>query len=477
MKRALLALLLCGCGQLLPAEPDAGHAKVPGSYHDVRLSPGHRAHLALEGDKQLACRDCHFITDAGFSAAAVKGCGECHTRQLQHHHPFDGGVAMTCFSCHAFRGTSTEKWGCAGCHVKDKPGAPQVTVHTEKCESCHRPHGTPFTRAADCGQCHDLTVSHGKGEKALVADTCMACHPHHTAAKVAQPRCIGCHAENAKGLFEEGPVADRTGKKGHPRCSSCHPPHAFTAAQVKGCSSCHTEEPVLAPDKHVACATCHVPHDPRAAPKSCESCHQKLKVAHPKTDGHSCTGCHPPHAESSRAQLAVPCVTCHQQLGPVAHAKSTFCRSCHLEPHAGKPAREGLCVTCHEKQLTLTKSNKGHQSCDACHAGLPHGQPVPPKPCLSCHEKKQPPQQGHAACESCHQSHSAKVLKKCTDCHAQLPGLHQVAKHQKCSSCHAPHVPEPGFGPAACRTCHVQLPTKSHPTPPQQCASCHLFKK
>ena len=46
---------------------------------------------------------------------------------------------------------------------------------------------------------------------------------------------------------------------------------------------------------------------------------------------------------------------------------------------------------------------------------------------------------------------------------------------QQCAKCHAPHMPEPGVGPATCRACHAQLSAKSHPTPPQQCVSCHLF--
>ena len=78
---------------------------------------------------------------------------------------------------------------------------------------------------------------------------------------------------------------------------------------------------------------------------------------------------------------------------------------------------------------------------------------------------------------SCHASHSAQVVKTCTDCHAAgLPGLHAVTKHQQCGSCHAPHAPEPGFGPQACGTCHAQLSKKGHPTKPAQCVSCHLFR-
>src|SRR5690606_13883129 len=107
-----------------------------------------------------------------------------------------------------------DKWGCVRCHAE------QVSVHREKCDACHRPHGTPFTRAADCGQCHDVVVKHGRGEKAVPADTCMACHPHHTKAEVAVARCKSCHETKLEALFD----------KGHAGCGTCHASHQFTAA-------------------------------------------------------------------------------------------------------------------------------------------------------------------------------------------------------------------------------------------------------
>jgi hypothetical protein len=462
--------MLSGCG-LLPAAPDGGHVKVPGTYHDAKSSPGHRAHLALIGEKQLQCRDCHFVSDAGFNANAVKPCAECHARQQQHHHPFDAGTEpMSCFSCHEFRSAKNDKWGCQRCHVE------KLEVHKEECRACHRPHGTPFTRSADCGQCHDVTISHGRAD-------CMGCHPHHTKASVAVDRCAGCHEAKTRATFE----------KGHTGCSTCHASHKFTAAEARPCITCHQEKPVLAPTKHQACATCHDAHSPKAAPKTCETCHAKVHPEHPKTAGKTCTGCHPPH--STTVTKAATCTQCHAQQphgsppftlsGGAAgagveagHKSAAGCRDCHRDPHAGKPQRVGLCESCHKDQHALVKKNAGHKDCGACHANLPHGQPAPPKPCLECHPKQQPPQKGHAeaGCSACHQSHSAAVLKKCTDCHDKpLPALHAVKKHQKCESCHAPHEPQPGFGPAACKTCHPTLSAKSHPTPPQQCVGCHLF--
>ncbi len=520
---ASAAALLGGCGELrelLPPEQDGGQVKVPGTYLDARISPGHRAHLALSGDQQLSCHDCHRVADAGFSGQAVVPCATCHQRQQEHHHPFDGGVAMGCQSCHAFRGVGEaaliDKWGCRRCHVAPLDGGtargpaldapnplhlpPQVAVHTQRCEACHRPHGTPFTLAADCGRCHDLRVSHGKGEKALVADTCMTCHPHHSEAKVAQVKCASCHVGGpvpAKAQVKPAALFE----KGHDTCATCHKPHAFVASQVRACTECHVAKPVLAQQKHAECNSCHRPHEARAAAKTCEGCHTKVHVKHPvDTAGRPCLGCHPIHAPEASlgvpvpqtataaarlSLLAVPCTRCHASApfssSPV-HAKGLECLSCHRAAHDGKPKREPLCASCHAEEQKLTRRLPGHQDCGGCHAGLPHGAPETPKPCLSCHPAKQPPQRGHAEqlqCQTCHQTHSGGVLITCTKCHntpeKPLPGLHRLPKHQSCATCHAPHGPQPGLEPRTCRSCHGTLSAKSHPTPPKQCASCHLF--
>lgn len=523
-RRALSVLALLGAAgcldvsELLPPARDGGQLKVPGTYLDARLSTGHRAHLALSGERQLSCRDCHALADAGFSAQAVKRCESCHQQEKEHHHPFDGGVAMGCTSCHVFRASGEaahiDPWGCRRCHVEQLDGGavlgpapgeanpghlpPHVSVHVKRCEACHRPHGAPFTQPADCGGCHDVNVSHGKGEKALVADTCMACHPHHSKASDALARCTGCHVG--------GPVPAKAQVKaaalfspGHTGCSTCHAPHAFVAERAARCTSCHVEKPVLAAAKHQDCVSCHQPHEPRAAPKGCESCHQKLHPKHPvDARGQPCLGCHPIHGEVAgltkpspdggtpvSSSLAVGCGACHQTPELNAqnlHARGLVCLSCHAAPHDGSPPREHLCDRCHLTQITSTRANAGHQRCGDCHPGLPHAPPVSPKPCLDCHPTKQPPQRGHVQkleCASCHQSHSAKVTTRCTDCHgtpdAPLPGLHLIPKHAQCSTCHAPHAPAPGLEPKACRSCHPQPSLKSHPTPPQQCISCHLF--
>lgn len=491
MRRVALVGLLCltGCQVTEFLNTDAGPSvTVPGGFHAARFTPGHKAHLELKGEKRVACRDCHAIADAGFVSPPLELCANCHEPQTRQHHPLDGGVAMTCLTCHVFQskqvGVRFEKWSCLTCHREAQGETKAITVHLENCASCHRPHEQPFTEAATCTECHALTVSHGlKGP--TLADSCMGCHPPHTAAAPASQRCLTCHGtDKVPALARVSPQA--LSPDAHVGCGSCHPTHAFDRQNVKPCATCHKERPVIAVDKHDQCTTCHQPHQPHAMPKPCASCHKAIASAnkHPASaDGKSCTGCHPAHPASFEAPEVVACITCHDKqpfTGDVVHAATTRCDACH-KPHTGAPKREALCVSCHADQVKLVKTNAGHAKCDDCHAGLPHGEPGEPKACLTCHQDKTPPQQGHRECASCHESHSARVTTTCATCHLTptspaLPGLHAVVKHRDCKTCHAPHTPEPGAGPKTCATCHGRPSQKNHPTPPTQCTGCHLFK-
>lgn len=485
-RRALVPLALAcvsACG-LLPETPDAGPVPVPGTYRLARFTPGHELHLSLRGEQQLQCTSCHALTDAGFASPGPELCVNCHAPQSTQHHPLNAQLELTCFSCHPFTaervGQRFEKWRCLDCHREPVEGRPPIEVHAGQCASCHRPHEAPFTQAADCRGCHDVTVKHGL-KASTMAETCMACHPHHSKATVASQQCRSCHESRrvpAAARVEPGALFEG----GHVGCGSCHTAHEFTKGAVRACTTCHTSKPVLAAQTH-SCVGCHPPHQARAAPVVCTSCHAKTQVQHPKSaDGKPCAGCHPPHAGAMTTAKAVACTSCHRGTpftGEVVHARGLACASCH-QPHAGKPKQQ-LCGSCHEEALAKTALNRGHRVCGDCHAGLPHAPATaPPKPCLSCHEGKTPPQQGHKECLSCHELHSARVLKTCAQCHdaTKLPGLHLVRQHAaKCTSCHAAHTPQPGYGPQSCRACHDALSKQNHPTTPQQCVSCHLFRR
>lgn len=502
--RALFAAaaLLAGCSlpPYVPEPHDGGPLSVPETYHLARSSPGHKQHLALTGDKQLRCHDCHALADAGFFEVPVSMCVNCHEAQVKQHHREDAGVhledgglahGLTCFSCHPFLPSAPsmrfEKWSCYGCHQRDQGDAGAITVHTNRCSACHHPHEKPFTQPQDCTTCHDVSLKHG-AKGTTIADTCMKCHKHHTQAEKASVVCVNCHTKPTMELRARV-ATDALFDPGHTGCGSCHRPHSFVKEEVSSCQLCHQSRHVLAPKDHDSCTSCHFPHASRAAAKDCQGCHDDQKVKHPKDkQGKTCTGCHPPHDGKLGKAVAHQCLDCHKEPelnASVVHAASAECTDCH-KPHDGKPKLELLCPDCHKQwKQAASNKNKAHVKCESCHKGLPHKEMPEPPECVSCHKAKVPTFAGHrtkdVGCLTCHTLHDAQTVKTCKDCHdaAKLPTLHQVAKHQDCRTCHAPHEPQPGFGPATCAKggCHEKLSVKDHPPKPTQCVGCHLFRE
>lgn len=510
---AILAGVGSSCGEPTEVESHPAHLIVPGDYKLARPAPGHQIHLGIgwspdggrvfDADagtlKQVLCRDCHALTDAGFESPSSKPCERCHETQNKQHHPFDGGTEFTCLTCHPFMAKTLparfDRWPCFDCHSKPQADHPAITVHKAECQACHRPHQEKFTQPAECSQCHEVTLTHGKKGESM-AERCMDCHPHHTEAAVASKQCIGCHTK------DELPIKARVSpealfKPGHTGCGSCHVPHRFQAGQVKACETCHRGQPVLARWEH-DCTDCHRPHAPKARPIGCtDGCHkdEKLELKHPKSkDGKTCLGCHPVHAPSVADTLAKPCIACHDKepfTDKVVHGAPILCNDCH-DPHDAKPQTPRECKSCHSYRYTevaLMAARKpgtkvsGHSMCVDCHRQLPHGAPTPPKPCLECHEKQKPLVAKHDECTKCHQPHSGELQKACTSCHkpAELPALHAVPEHQTCQKCHSVHTatpaaPKGNTSPATCKACHPILSVKEHPTPPKECIGCHLFE-
>lgn len=491
---------LVACSGTTPAEHDSsGLLIVPGGYRVARPAPGHQQHLMTgvlhvdggvvdTGSKQVLCRDCHAIGDAGFSTPPPEICTSCHQDQQKQHHPFDGGVT-SCLTCHPFMAKTVparfEKWTCFECHEKPQGSHPAIQVHQAQCEACHKPHEQPFTQAAECTTCHEVKLSHG-AKGTTLAEKCMNCHPHHSEASVASGQCVTCHTKDTmRAPARVSPQA--LFKPGHVGCGSCHVAHRFDAQVVKPCESCHRGQKVLAEWSHDRCTDCHRPHQAKSQAIDCTaSCHQDEGVKHPKTDGKTCKGCHEVHAPGDR--LAKTCVECHDKApftAKVVHAERLGCDDCH-EHHDAKPTTDRECKSCHQTRyaevsqvkVKAGSKEKGHTNCSGCHEGLPHEVAGPKKPCLSCHEKQKPPQQGHSECTKCHESHTGHLTKSCVACHEppKLPTLHSIKEHQECEKCHAAHTPEPGQGPQTCKACHKALSKKEHPTPPTQCIGCHLFK-
>ena len=66
----VLSVAVSACG-VLPVPQDGGLVTVPLQYRLAKNAPGHEQHLNLKGKDQVRCRDCHAVSDAGFSTPPV----------------------------------------------------------------------------------------------------------------------------------------------------------------------------------------------------------------------------------------------------------------------------------------------------------------------------------------------------------------------------------------------------------------------
>jgi predicted CXXCH cytochrome family protein len=511
---------------VLTASGGTPAAHVPRSWRDVRDSDGHRAHVA---DEQLACRECHTVSDAAakgpdeaaitpFTPPTSATCSRCHEQRSEIHASPFLALAGDCLDCHGFGAERIVRpAGCMRCHAEPTGFAtPAIGLHARaECTDCHRPHESPSLQPRTCVECHDAeVVRHGGGDRGD-ADACTTCHQVHDPAQAPAARCAGCHLEREPTRFARALFADRGGD-GHTTCVGCHRPHGFSAAQAAPCASCHAAQPVLgAPKAHTACTSCHSSHDVRR-PKACASCHADVHPDHPRdsastTPDGACLGCHPIHgpagalaawpapatasaiasaitsatapstaaapATAPRA-IAVACSRCHTQ---PSHAPSLACAGCH-RPHDFRLRDRGasLCAGCHTDKASGI-AGTGHARCLGCHLGGAHLPAAPPRTCASCHTDKAKltatvRNGGHADCLGCHTGgpHAPRVApRECASCHTTQAATVPFG-HRNCQACHQPHDGAQRRD-VTCTGCHdrAKLPGMHQVPGHQPCASCH----
>jgi len=447
--------------------------------------PGHHAHLA--GARAVACADCHDVKAASFQAPDASRCNRCHADVEVTIHPAASAPAETreCTTCHAFLADSpaTDAWGCVRCHDKAQGKFGAVVVHAkEACGGCHRPHATPSLQPLPCTDCHRDERPH-HGDRGIATTECRDCHQPHDRAGVAAASCARCHqdpATRAVGAPRIPVTATAPGK--HETCVGCHTPHEFTRRGVARCQTCHASQVTLGQftaRPHSECTSCHAPHDPLASPASrCKTCHAAVHLDHPdparKGD---CTGCHPIHARTRQASIAVACSSCHTQAATdtAFHGGKAPCTGCHV-PHGFAKPSPTACATCHQRETSLAQGN-GHRACTGCHQ--PHAPKNPPKACTSCHAaqtKLVATNTGHQACTGCHtQPHNPRTeLTPCRTCHTAeagaMPSGH-AGLPKTCASCHEPHAGAPTV--ARCASCHADRATGPHLRVNGGCTTCH----
>lgn len=457
---------------------------VPENWPQVRLSPGHYAHVMIE---EVKCDDCHDPSKLTFDAPDIGVCTKCHEDQAALAHVDLDGMPMDCYTCHVFKVQPDVfgRWHCTRCHGPfETEGNAGLAIHTSlPCETCHNPHKPIAETALQCDECHEKTnVQHGR---ARLGGSCTDCHGGHKLASEAAS-CMECHETR-----EPTVPLTATFDGGHESCATCHRAHSFSASTAVRCTTCHQKTQVLAQTKvraHRDCASCHEPHATQiSADTSCLKCHKDVSRTHPAVGAKGdCVSCHDPHPKRA-AQLALRCTDCHDEAHSekAFHSSKTECTNCHQPHHFDLSGLEerALCVRCHAKQVRLTSRNEGHASCESCHGGDVHRVSAP-RACATCHEEQlSNSPAGHSECMSCHEPHRGAVAAQttCTSCHevSKLPGLHRVPDdprgegHNDCTACHSVHIPRARADRATCATCHKDI--ADHEPDAKRCTGCHTF--
>lgn len=425
---------------------------------------------AVEVHRPGDCLACH--APHGQDGPKAAPCAACHEEVTTFHPAERKDPVKRCTTCHERQHAPAEeaRGACATCHAESEPNVSGTALFAEghaECISCHRPHESSALSLVDCRSCHEEMHVLG-GQLAAPHRDCKNCHDPHDVKAASATGCANCHAQ----IHPDHPKHGVAGT-----CTGCHDPHPTgnNFAKVRPCSTCHVS---AANEKafHGAtgCLECHAPHQFRlgeAGQQLCSRCHQEnvaSVVAHPShKDCGACHGGLPHHPEKRIAS----CETCHGTQQALISNAHENCTSCH-DAHDRKVAE---CKTCHS--VAHRSAPSGHSKCTSCHE--PHSAKANVQSCATCHsdEAKTPHGKLSADCASCHRPHGPKAVNlapDCASCHkkASLPGLHQVAKHQRCVDCHTPHG-ELQPQRAACLSCHTQK-TEHHPNAPS-CASCHLF--
>ena len=326
-------------------------------------------------------------------------------------------------------------------------GAIADDVERVSCMDCHVPHGamhgallTPRARSSlACTECHSgvdpqrrtrnhpvgetiddraaLTALRGDGALLGVGGTveCLTCHrihgdfddPAFEPTRVAQQRCLDCHADQKRMIKGPHGMEDRACRDGLP-CLECHTLHGAVGPSLSlfggdyrdptGCLDCHdgSKRDVRAdidPDQG------HPLFERNSAPALLPSVARDGATELGVDGDMGCVTCHDTHAPASNDNpymLRLPggdaegCLACHEELRPVlgsdhdlrggsvavdgetldAMAFEGFCASCH-DVHAERP-RPGwdgpmdpsidlgpagwACLGCHQQDNDLDAS-------------------------------------------------------------------------------------------------------------------------
>ncbi|MBI4285321.1 MAG: hypothetical protein HY670_05415, partial [Chloroflexi bacterium] len=441
-----------------------------------------------------------------------------------------------CSACHAPPLSSeTMAQRCLSCHtnVKDELENPHelhrrllpVDEPPTCVASCHTEHKGPNAPLSLVTEKHftreELGYSlegHGKKDDGSPI-ACVDCHPD-TLDKFEVSTCNSCHQEREPEFTQ--PHVDSFG----PKCLECH-----DGKDTYGKAFDHNLMSFPLQGKHTspACSDCHerartIP-ELKAAPQSCNSCHEK-DDKHKGTGGQECQTCHTDngwkevtydhelanftlvgkkattacsscHAENKFNSAPTTCNACHQKDDKHEGSGGQACETCHVEEDwkevtydhelanftlVGKKAST-TCFTCHAEN----KFNDTPTSCNACHEKDDKHEGTAGQDCATCHVEKgwrefsydhgltkYPLTGGHigAACSTCHAGNKFdNTPRDCYSCH-EKDDAHKGSGGQDCASCHSTANWKEGWKLATFDHDLTKYPLEGKHAG-QTCTSCH----
>ncbi len=169
------------------------------------------------------------------------------------------------------------------------------------------------------------------------------------------------------------------------------------------------------------------------------------------------------------------CFRCHDGRHATKEGKvlTHSCTVCHTMPQRGPLVALGTVMpTGHENWHPWQLEGKHAEIlCNRCHAAGYR----PPTTCATCHDINPDAPMIDLGCDTCHaKAQQVKPLNPCSDCHSDLPGLHQKGYHPEadCTDCHHPHT-WLVTGRETCLACHDDK--ADHHPDGGACTNCHDF--